>query len=64
MKFMEVAEQLLLDFFNSDVPDHIINEYLGLLSGEPIPKEDLTAREEVARKHIKKFLQERKSACQ
>lgn len=49
-------EQLLLDFFNSGVIDEILNDYLGLPLGKPIPKTDTQTREEVARKHIKQFL--------
>ena len=49
-------EQLLLDFFNSSTVDNIINEYLGLPLGDPIPKTDIKTREEIARKHIKTFL--------
>ena len=49
-------EQLLLDFLNSGTIDEILNEYLGLPLGKPIPKTDIQTREEIARKHIKDFL--------
>lgn len=49
-------EQLLLDFLNSGTIDEILNEYLGLPLGKLIPKTDIQTREEIARKHIKAFL--------
>ena len=49
-------EQLLLEFFNSGTIDEILNEYLGLPLDNPIPKTDIKIREEIARKHIKAFL--------
>lgn len=49
-------EQLLLDFFNSGTMDEILNEYLGLPFGKPVPKNDMNTRIEIAKKHIKQFL--------
>ena len=49
-------EQLLLDFFNSETMDEILNEYLGLPFGKPVPKNDMNTRIEIAKKHITQFL--------
>lgn len=49
-------QQLLLDFFNSGTVDQILNEYLGLPFGQPIAKDDTKTRIEIAKKHIKQFL--------
>ena len=50
-------EQILLDFYNSNTIDEILNDILGVITGKPIPKKHIDRRNEIAIKHIRKWLE-------
>lgn len=54
----EEIEKLILDFYNSNTVEKILNGRLGLPLGIPIPKDDQKALDEIALKHIRRFLDE------
>ena len=54
----EEIEKLILDFYNSNTVEKILNERLGLPLDIPVSKDDQKTLDEIALKHIRSFLDE------
>lgn len=50
-------EQILLDFYNSDTLDEILDNSLEIMVSEPVYEDYIDKRNEMVTKHIRKWLE-------